>query len=75
MNTRFTLSALLLAALPLAAQSYYDGQGHYQGRAVSSPGGTSYYDAQGRYQGRATDGSGGASFYDAQGRYRGRRSR
>ena len=75
MNTRFTLPALLLAALPLSAQSYYDDQGRYQGRAVSSPGGTSYYDAQGRYQGRTSDGPNGASYYDAQGRYRGRSSR
>ena len=65
-------SNLLLSPLALA-QSYYNANGSYGGRAVAGPGGTThYYGANGAYQGHSQTGPGGnTNFYGANGAYQG----
>ncbi len=56
---------LTLILCPLAlAQSYYNANGTYGGRAVPGPNGsTSYYGANGAYLGRSQTGPNGSTSY------------
>ena len=61
---------LMLLALPVLAQNYYDRNGSYQGRIDTDPHDNQrFYDKNGSYQGRQENGR----FYDKNGAYRGRK--
>ena len=54
---------------------YYNKNGSYQGRSVTSGNTTKYYNNRGSYTGRATTSGGTTKYYNSRGSYTGRSTR
>lgn len=69
------LMGTVCGAYAQSTTKYYNKNGSYQGRSVSSGSTTKYYNERGSYTGRATTSGNTTKYYNDRGSYVGRSSR
>lgn len=69
------LFGLISASYAQSTTKYYNKNGSYQGRSVTSGSTTKYYNNRGSYTGRSTTSGNTTKYYNSRGSYTGRSTR